>query len=392
MPTLSVVKTSNRYFLFLFALITFLTFSIDAFAVSCDEVQCITCTYEYVNSNILFSVTADGNGSATVTRSSNKIDPNNRITYSFNSSTKNPIVASNFISSSSNKLVCPSKLYFKAPSNPGGTSIAFEISFIKFEDSAAETSLKNQDDNGKPFLVSGSSSAGKSCTYSGKMVTGGGSVPVTITRVQGELKYEIDNGYQVGITDLVVSDFPETMDGSCPNVYITCGSSGSNKFCTFSKNASIIDEAHGDPGQSGEGASDADEIGEENGTNPETPIDNPALTSDLNLQKYCNESNVARTLKFIGILLFIAKMFVPALIIIMGSVDFAQVIFAGKDDEIKKRLSIFIKRFITGVIIFFIPTIINFFFSVLDGYSDAMNKYSNCRACILDIDNCNTSG
>ncbi len=115
------------------------------------------------------------------------------------------------------------------------------------------------------------------------------------------------------------------------------------------------------------------------------------LTSDLDIPKYCNEGNVAQTLKFIGILLFIAKIFVPALIIILGSVDFAQAMMAGKDDEVKKKIPILIKRFAAGIIIFFIPSIIDFLFSVLDGYSDSVSKYSNCRTCILNPGDCKVS-
>lgn len=121
---------------------------------------------------------------------------------------------------------------------------------------------------------------------------------------------------------------------------------------------------------------------------PDIIPDGSELPVDLDLKKYCTEPNVARTLKFLGMLLFIAKIFVPALIIILGSIDFGQVILAGKDDEIKKRLGILIKRIIAGIIIFFIPSIIEFLFSVLDGYSDTVNKFSNCRTCILDPDSC----
>ena len=118
----------------------------------------------------------------------------------------------------------------------------------------------------------------------------------------------------------------------------------------------------------------------------------PSITYDkdkLDLKKYCKDAGVARTLKFLGILLYIAKIFVPALIIIFGSIDFGKAILAGKDDEIKKKVPIFIKRFIAGVIVFFIPTIINFMFDAVQGYSDTIKEYDNCYTCILNPDQCN---
>lgn len=118
----------------------------------------------------------------------------------------------------------------------------------------------------------------------------------------------------------------------------------------------------------------------------------PLQVGDLDLAKYCTNSNVAMTLRFVGYLIFLAKIFVPVLIIILGSIDFAQAILSAKEDEIKKRIPIFAKRIIAGVIIFFIPTVLDFLFSRVDGYSEAMNRYSNCRTCLLNPNSCNVSG
>lgn len=133
---------------------------------------------------------------------------------------------------------------------------------------------------------------------------------------------------------------------------------------------------------------DGSNYGEKN-QKPDDDPERQELHYDLNLKRYCNERNVARTLKFIGLLLFIAKIFVPALIIILGSIDFGKAILAGKDDEVKKKVPILLKRVGAGIIIFFIPTIIDFMFSVLDGYSDTLNQYRNCHTCLLNPDECN---
>ena len=129
-----------------------------------------------------------------------------------------------------------------------------------------------------------------------------------------------------------------------------------------------------------------------NGNTPGT--DDPGWTPpeqeepNIDISAFCDDTRNARTMKFIGIILYIAKIFVPALIIIMGSIDFGKAMVAGKDDEIKKRIPVLIKRFLAGVLIFFIPVIIEFLFQILDGYSDSIKKFSNCRTCILDPNNC----
>lgn len=109
---------------------------------------------------------------------------------------------------------------------------------------------------------------------------------------------------------------------------------------------------------------------------------------DINLGTICEDARVSRTLQFFGILLFIAKLFVPAIIIIMGSIDFAKAMIAGKTDELPKKIPVFAKRLVIGFIIFFIPSFIELMFSVIDTYNDTIKKYQNCHTCILNPNDC----
>lgn len=109
---------------------------------------------------------------------------------------------------------------------------------------------------------------------------------------------------------------------------------------------------------------------------------------NISLHGLCDEPRVARTLKFIGLVIFIIKIFIPLLIIILGCVDFAKAMMDGKSDAIPKKFPILMKRFIAGVIVFMIPTILNILFGVIDTYSETMQKYSNCRVCVFEPDDC----
>ena len=60
----------------------------------------------------------------------------------------------------------------------------------------------------------------------------------------------------------------------------------------------------------------------------------------------------------------IVKIAVPLILIVMGTMDFAQAIFASSEDGIKKAQSKFTKRVIIAVVIFLIPSILKVLLSI----------------------------
>lgn len=95
--------------------------------------------------------------------------------------------------------------------------------------------------------------------------------------------------------------------------------------------------------------------------------------------------NTAKTFKLIGSVLSIIKIIIPILLIVMGSIDLIKCIVAGKDSEMQKSKSMFIKRTIVAIIVFFIPTIVGFLLSLID------QRKSSCLTCVLDTSTCNIS-
>lgn len=108
---------------------------------------------------------------------------------------------------------------------------------------------------------------------------------------------------------------------------------------------------------------------------------------DIDVSNFCDETSVISVLRFIGILLFIAKVLVPLIIIGMGIYHLFMIITAGKPEEAKKQVNSIIKRVIVGVIIFLLPSFVYWIFQVA-GASES--GYSNCVNCILDLGNCST--
>lgn len=104
------------------------------------------------------------------------------------------------------------------------------------------------------------------------------------------------------------------------------------------------------------------------------------------LSEICTESGVLKAMRFIGYLLYIAKVLVPVVLIIMGSLDFGKAVMASNQDAIKKSTSAFISRIIAGVLIFLLPTMVNFVFSLLPS---SVSDYSACRTCLFHPGECN---
>lgn len=60
------------------------------------------------------------------------------------------------------------------------------------------------------------------------------------------------------------------------------------------------------------------------------------------------------------------RIIVPILIILLGTLDFAKAVLAGKEDNMKKAQSDFVKRIIAGIAVFFVPTIVDIIMELAD--------------------------
>ena len=68
--------------------------------------------------------------------------------------------------------------------------------------------------------------------------------------------------------------------------------------------------------------------------------------------------------------ILIFQISVPVLLVIMGSIDLFKGIYSQKEDEIKKGQQIFIKRLISGLLVFFVIAIVKFVISAVGSTSD----------------------
>ncbi|HOP65471.1 MAG TPA: hypothetical protein PLX66_00375 [Bacilli bacterium] len=101
---------------------------------------------------------------------------------------------------------------------------------------------------------------------------------------------------------------------------------------------------------------------------------------------FCTET--AKIWKMVGYLMNALRIMVPVLIIVMGSIDLGKAVVAQNEEDIKKGTQLIIKRVMAGIIIFFLPTVVNLIFKFVSGYSSVVSNNSGCVECVMKPWNC----
>lgn len=99
----------------------------------------------------------------------------------------------------------------------------------------------------------------------------------------------------------------------------------------------------------------------------------------------CGESRVLYALRFVGYLVFVARIFVPILIVIWGIFDIYKVVMSGESSSFTKQARMLGMRIVLGMLVFFLPPIIGWF----TGTFGTMNETNeNCVNCLLEPFSC----
>ena len=96
-------------------------------------------------------------------------------------------------------------------------------------------------------------------------------------------------------------------------------------------------------------------------------------------------SDLAPIWQIIGWVLWVFKIVIPIIIIIFGMIDLGKAVVASKDDEIKKSVKSLVMRAISGIVIFFIPTLVGAIFSLVGEFKNDpvyTKEYKICKQCI----------
>ncbi|MEG1505874.1 MAG: hypothetical protein RR478_00075 [Bacilli bacterium] len=110
----------------------------------------------------------------------------------------------------------------------------------------------------------------------------------------------------------------------------------------------------------------------------------------INEVEFCFRT--AKAWQVVGNFVSVLKVLIPIIIIILGIVDISKSVIASDSKVTKESVMRLFKRVMAGLLIFFIPTIISYFFSILGGFTDLNADYLKCVNCITSPNkDCDTS-
>lgn len=102
----------------------------------------------------------------------------------------------------------------------------------------------------------------------------------------------------------------------------------------------------------------------------------------------CSDENVMKVLKLFSVLFIILKIAIPLIILILGTISLAKVVISDDQSMLSNAISSFIKRFILGVFIFFLPTLISTIIGYIDEANNVKSEFAVCSQCLLDYSKC----
>ena len=102
----------------------------------------------------------------------------------------------------------------------------------------------------------------------------------------------------------------------------------------------------------------------------------------MDVTTFCKDTAVIW--QFIGYIMMIFKIVIPLLLLIFGMFDLGKAVVASDDKAISKATQALVKRAAAAIIIFFIPTLVGFIFSIVAGFDEDIKKnYTVCKECIV---------
>lgn len=117
-------------------------------------------------------------------------------------------------------------------------------------------------------------------------------------------------------------------------------------------------------------------------------IENGACVKGHIGQGVCSQEEVMNGLRVAGYFLFIARIFIPFIVIGFGTFDMFKAVTGGDDKSMissAKKLGI---RALIGLSIFLVPSIIHIVLSTLNDYNAITDDANVCQTCLLKPSEC----
>ena len=98
---------------------------------------------------------------------------------------------------------------------------------------------------------------------------------------------------------------------------------------------------------------------------------------------FCNETK--EIWKLIGNIIWIIQILIPVAVVLWGLIDLGKAVLAGDEKERKEATTTLLKRFLYGVLVFFVIVIVKGVVN-LAGKGDTLN--TTCWTCVTKPKNC----
>ena len=86
--------------------------------------------------------------------------------------------------------------------------------------------------------------------------------------------------------------------------------------------------------------------------------------------------------QFIGQVITIFKIVIPVILIVIGIITLGKAVISTDEKDMKNGVNSMIKKFITAVVIFFLPTIVTALFGIVNDFNELKDDYAVCQKCI----------
>ncbi len=96
-----------------------------------------------------------------------------------------------------------------------------------------------------------------------------------------------------------------------------------------------------------------------------------------------SNSGTLKVFQVVGYILYIIKILVPVIIIVLGSIEFGKAAISKDEKSIMVAANNLINKFILGILIFMIPTLLDAALSLVRGTKEATQDYETCTTCLL---------
>lgn len=112
---------------------------------------------------------------------------------------------------------------------------------------------------------------------------------------------------------------------------------------------------------------------------------NSILNSDAHVgDNYCEQPEVIKASRVLGIFVFVSRMAIPLMIIIWATFDLIKTINSGKIEDLKKEAIKLGIRILLGIFVFLFPAIVKLAFNSMVSFKVVSSEYEKCEKCIFD--------